>query len=53
MKRSEGQAVMEYIIITAFIGVACMVIMKNFGQTLKTRYEELKERLSQEELKIK
>jgi len=36
---SQGQSIMEYVILTGLIGLLAMAVIKQFGTTLKTKIE--------------
>jgi hypothetical protein len=44
-KNQKGQGVMEYIILTSLIGIFCLVAIKQFGETLQTRMEQMKKQI--------
>ncbi|MBF0315521.1 MAG: hypothetical protein HQK50_05850 [Oligoflexia bacterium] len=48
----KGQGILEYIIISSLVGLLCLVTVKQFGDVLERRVEELKARVT-ENLKIK
>jgi hypothetical protein len=46
MKLNEkGQGIMEYIIITTFVGLFCLVAMKKFGEVVEKRIEVMKNKI--------
>ena len=45
LKGSRGQAMLEYIIISASVGVFCLITMKQFGEHLKTRMEAVNKKI--------
>ncbi|MFZ4712099.1 MAG: Flp family type IVb pilin [Bacteriovoracaceae bacterium] len=45
LKKEDGQGVMEYIILTSLIGIFCLVAIKQFGETLQTRMEQMKKQI--------
>lgn len=40
-----GQGIMEYIILSSFIGIFCLVALKQFGTVLEKRIDYLKSQL--------
>lgn len=42
MKCNKGQSVMEYVLLTSLIGIFCLVAIKQFGETVKTRIQKMK-----------
>lgn len=40
---NKGQGVMEYVVLTSLIGIFCLVAVKQFGQVIKSRIENIKE----------
>lgn len=41
----KGQGVMEYVIISALIGIFCLVAVKQFGQVIRQRIETMKSQI--------
>jgi Flp pilus assembly pilin Flp len=46
VKNSRGQGVMEYIIISSLIGIACLVAVQKFGGTVKDRIDWMDKKVS-------
>lgn len=42
LRNEQGQGVMEYVIISSLVGIFCLVAVKQFGDTLKTRVNSMK-----------
>lgn len=42
LKNQKGQGVMEYIIISALIGIICLGAVKQFGGVIKNRMEYMR-----------
>lgn len=40
IKNSKGQGVMEYMIITSLIGIACLGVVNEFGDTVKKKIKK-------------
>ncbi|MBT3236367.1 MAG: hypothetical protein HN353_10490 [Bdellovibrionales bacterium] len=45
--RSNGQGVMEYMILTSLIGIFCLMAVKQFGQEVKYQINHIKRELSE------
>jgi hypothetical protein len=41
LKNSNGQSVLEYVILTSLIGIFCLVGVKTFGERIKTRIDHM------------
>jgi len=41
-KNQRGQGVMEYVILSSLIGIFCLLAVKNFGEVIKTRVQQMK-----------
>ena len=48
MGAQRGQSVLEYVIITSLIGMATVVMFRDFGSGLNTRIKHMKEYVNQE-----
>jgi Flp pilus assembly pilin Flp len=46
--KKSGQSMMEYMILSALIGVVCLGIVKQFGKSIKERIQDMKEKINQE-----
>ena len=44
-KHQQGQGVMEYVIITALIGIFCLVAVQQFGKHLQTRINQMNNKI--------
>lgn len=42
-----GQALIEYIIISTFIGICCLMAMKELGGVIRTSIEHIKKEIAQ------
>ena len=38
----KGQSVLEYVILASLIGIFCMIAVKQFGDTLRTRINHMR-----------
>lgn len=45
LRKEQGQSVMEYVILTSLIGIFCLVVIKQFGQRLKTRIQQMNSKI--------
>lgn len=45
LKNEKGQGVMEYIILTALVGIFCLAAVKKIGKTMDTRFDQINEKL--------
>ncbi|MEI8347082.1 MAG: hypothetical protein WCG27_06425 [Pseudomonadota bacterium] len=41
----RGQGVMEYIILSALVGIFCLIAVKQFGQVINERIKIMKEKI--------
>lgn len=48
IKNQKGQGIMEYVIISSLIGIACLAAMKSFGDVVKNRINNMKSEISEE-----
>lgn len=47
LKNQKGQGIMEYVIISSLIGICCLVAVKQLGEVVKKRVENIKEQVSE------
>lgn len=47
LKNEKGQGIMEYVIISSLIGICCLVAVKQFGEVVKNRVDNMKTQVSQ------
>jgi len=52
LKNQKGQGIMEYVIISALVGICCIGAMTQFGDAINKRIAEMKSKVSQESLKL-
>ncbi len=45
VQNDKGQGIMEYVIISSLVGICCLVAMKQFGDIVKGRVEEMKDQI--------
>lgn len=48
IKNQKGQGVMEYVILTALIGIFCLGAVKKFGTRLDTRLNQMSSKIADE-----
>lgn len=44
----KGQGIMEYVIISSLIGICCLVAVRQFGEVIQKRVENMKSHVSNE-----
>lgn len=42
IRNQKGQGIMEYVIISSLVGICCLVAVKEFGDVIKKRVENMK-----------
>ena len=42
LKNEKGQGIMEYVIISSLVGICCLVAVKEFGDVVKKRIDNMK-----------
>lgn len=48
LKNQKGQGIMEYVIISSLIGICCLVAVKQFGEVILKRVENMKSQVSEQ-----
>lgn len=48
----KGQGIMEYVIISSLIGICCLVAVRQFGEVVQKRVQNMKSEIA-EEIKLK
>jgi Flp pilus assembly pilin Flp len=48
IKNQKGQGIMEYVIISSLIGICCLVAVRQFGEVVQKRIENMKSQISSE-----
>lgn len=48
LTNQKGQGIMEYLIMTALIGIFCLTVVKQFGRVIQERIKDAKEKVSRE-----
>ena len=52
LKNQKGQGIMEYVIISSLVGLCCLVAVREFGDVVKKRIDNLKSQVVSE-IKLK
>ena len=52
IKNQKGQGIMEYVIISSLVGLCCLVAVREFGDVVKKRVDNLKSQVVSE-IKLK
>jgi hypothetical protein len=47
-KNEKGQGVMEYVIISSLVGISCLVAVRQFGDVIQKRIDNMKAQISDE-----
>ncbi|WPU64235.1 Flp family type IVb pilin [Peredibacter starrii] len=48
VKNEKGQGIMEYVIISSLVGICCLVAVRQFGDVVQKRINNMKSQISQE-----
>lgn len=48
LQNQKGQGVMEYIMLTALIGIFCLAAVKKVGKSLNTRLQQINKQITKE-----
>lgn len=48
LKNEKGQGIMEYVIISSLVGICCLVAVKQFGEVVQKRINNMKSQISEE-----
>lgn len=48
VKNQKGQGIMEYVIISSLIGICCLAAVKQFGEVVQKRINNMKSEISSE-----
>jgi hypothetical protein len=51
-KNQTGQSMLEYMIISALIGIFCLSAFSSFGEKINERVKNMKQKISAEQLKL-
>lgn len=52
IKNEKGQGIMEYVIISSLVGICCLVAVRQFGEVVQKRIENMKGQIASE-IKLK
>ncbi len=47
IKNQKGQALMEYVIVSGLVGIFCLIAVKQFGEVVKKRVENMKTEITE------
>jgi hypothetical protein len=45
IRNQQGQALMEYVIVSGLVGIMCLVAVKQFGEVINKRVKNMKEQI--------
>lgn len=48
IKNEKGQGIMEYVIISSLVGICCLVAVRQFGEVVQKRIENMKSQITEE-----
>lgn len=48
LKNEKGQGVMEYVILSALIGIFCLIAVRTYGQSLRRKIMDMNRKISNE-----
>lgn len=48
VKNQKGQGIMEYVIISSLIGICCLAAVKQFGEVVQKRINNMKSEIANE-----
>ncbi len=48
IKNQKGQGIMEYVIISSLIGICCLVAVRQFGEVVQKRVQNMKSQIASE-----
>lgn len=48
IRNEKGQGIMEYVIISSLVGICCLVAVKQFGEVVQKRIENMKSQITSE-----
>lgn len=52
IKNQKGQGIMEYVIISSLIGICCLVAVRQFGEVVQKRIQNMRSEITAE-IKLK
>lgn len=48
LKNQKGQGIMEYVIISSLVGICCLVAVKQFGEVVQKRIENMRSQITEQ-----
>ncbi len=48
LRNEKGQGIMEYVIISSLVGICCLIAVKEFGDVVKRRIDNMKGSITDE-----
>lgn len=48
IRNENGQGIMEYVIISSLIGICCLVAIKQFGEVVQKRVQNMKSQVTEQ-----
>lgn len=48
VKNEKGQGIMEYVIISSLVGICCLIAVREFGDVVKKRIDNMKGQITDE-----
>jgi hypothetical protein len=48
IKNEKGQGIMEYVIISSLVGICCLVAVRQFGDVIQKRIDNMKSQITEE-----
>lgn len=48
IKSEKGQGIMEYVIISSLVGICCLVAVRQFGDVIQKRIDNMKSQITSE-----
>ena len=46
VKNQQGQALMEYVIVSGLVGIFCLIAVKQFGEAIDTRIKQMNKKIT-------
>jgi hypothetical protein len=48
LRNQKGQGIMEYVIISSLVGICCLVAVRQFGDVVQKRIDNMKSQITSE-----
>jgi Flp pilus assembly pilin Flp len=48
IKNEKGQGIIEYVIISSLVGICCLVAVRQFGDVVQKRIDNMKSQITEE-----